>query len=102
MNATTRSAYLIEIFTLDAQDHGTTPREEAYSFYSDFHKDEYGVRPGFAAEYSLEELVNSIISIEVYKDHEAQMKKEARKKFEKAKKEALTRRPFILGDFWPS
>lgn len=102
-------ASLSALIRSEALENGYTEQEQAYSIYSDEYKEDWGVRPRFAAEYSFEELVKSIISIHVGREHLAAMERDilkAKEKAEQAEAEALrkatTPTPVaILGDFWP-
>ncbi len=93
---------LSDLLTKDALEFDCTPQEQAYALYSDLHKEEYGVRARFAADYSFEELVESIMTIYNQRQNLADMKRREKEARENALRKATTPTPVaILGDFWP-
>lgn len=102
-------ASLSALIRQEAAENGYTEQEQAYCIYSDEYKEDWGVRPRFAAEYSFEQLVNAIIFLHVGREHTAAMEKDAQERKRKddeataeALRKATTPTPVaILGDYWP-
>jgi hypothetical protein len=102
-------ASLSALIRQEAAENGYTEQEQAYCVYSDEYKEDWGVRPRFAAGYSFEQLVNAIIFLHVGREHTAAMEKDAQERKRKddeataeALRKATTPTPVaILGDYWP-
>ncbi len=75
-------------------------REQLLCIASDIGKDAMGIRPRWIADYTVEQLRESIAQWQSAIDAEAAAEKEARDRYSRIKSQALTRREWKIGNFF--